>query len=35
MTTIRIFLAFLLLRIARGLTLLSIWTLPRRKGGDE
>ncbi len=32
MKVTRIFLAFLLLRIARGLTELSIWVLPAPKG---
>ncbi len=35
MRTIRIFLAFLLLRIARGITELSIWVLPKLKGGSS
>jgi len=33
MKLIRVFLAFLLLRIARGLTHVSIWVLPAPKGG--
>jgi hypothetical protein len=33
MKVARIFLAILLLRIARGLTELSIWVLPTPKGG--
>ncbi len=33
MKVARIFLAILLLRIARGLTELSIWMLPAPKGG--
>lgn len=33
MTALRIFLAFILLRIARGVTELSIWILPKLKGG--
>lgn len=32
MMLIRIVLAFLLLRIARGLTQISIWMLPKLKG---
>ncbi|PYE88757.1 hypothetical protein C7477_106130 [Phyllobacterium leguminum] len=35
LATIRIFLAFLLLRIARGVTVVSIWVLPKVKGGVE
>ncbi|MBB5702124.1 hypothetical protein FHS76_001999 [Ochrobactrum daejeonense] len=35
MTGVRIFLAFLLLRIARGVTELSIWILPKLKGGSS
>lgn len=31
----RILLAFLLLRIARGMTKLSIWVLPAPKGGAK
>lgn len=33
MKMVRVFLAFLLLRIARGLTHVSIWVLPAPKGG--
>lgn len=35
MISLRIFLAFLLLRIARGVTELSIWILPKLKGGSS
>lgn len=35
MKLIRVFLAFLLLRIARGLTYVSIWVLPTSKGGAK
>ncbi len=34
MTVLRIFLAFLLLRIARGITAVSVWMLPKLKGGS-
>lgn len=35
MKLVRILLAFLLLRIARGVTNLSIWVLPAPKGGAK
>lgn len=35
MTALRIFVAFLLLRIARGITVSSIWVLPKLKGGSK
>lgn len=35
MKMLRILLAFLLLRIARGVTKLSIWVLPAPKGGAK
>lgn len=35
MTLIRIFLAMLLLRIARGVTMASVWMLPEAKGGSK